>query len=61
MNIGDCFTDGKFIFLVLTFETLNLVKCKMIHLSNELDINSIEHRNTLLKMRKLTSLEKELM
>ena len=66
IEVGDIFSDYntvygvKALFKVVNIETLNLVTC-VVYMENSIVGKSVEHRNTLLKMQKLTPLEKELM
>jgi hypothetical protein len=60
MEIGDCFQDSGLIYRVIKFWSLHIVECEVYSHYRNVGKTS-EHRNTLLKMRKLSSLEKELM
>jgi hypothetical protein len=63
MEIGDCFrykNNFDYIFKVIKFLSLNLVECEVYFLDRKVNVSN-EHKSTLLKMRKLTELEKELM
>ena len=66
IEVGDIFSNYntvygvKALFKVVNIETLNLVTC-VVYMENSIVGKSVEYRNTLLKMQKLTPLEKELM
>ena len=66
IQIGDVFSNyntvygAKSLFKVVKIETTNLMTC-IVYIENRIVGKSTEHRNTLLKMQKLSSLEKELM
>ena len=66
IEVGDVFRYYNYainqaaLFKVIKFESLNMVNCE-VYLQNRQVGKSLEHRNTLLKMQKLSSLEKELM
>lgn len=65
IEVGDIFSNYntiygvKALFKVVKMETLNLMTC-VVYMENRIVGKSIEHRITLLKMQKLTPLEKEL-
>jgi hypothetical protein len=64
VEVGDVFKDYYpdriLLFEVIKIESLNLITCNVYIENNSLG-KSVEHKNTLLKMQKLTPLEKELM
>lgn len=60
MNIGDCFKSILYTFKVVDFLSSNTVRCEVYIYNRRVGISN-EYRNTLLKMEKLSSLEKELM
>jgi hypothetical protein len=60
IELGDCFKSIIYTFKVVEFLSSNLVECEVYVYNRRVSITS-EHRNTLLRMQKLSSLEKELM
>jgi hypothetical protein len=57
IEIGDVF-ESTIYFKVVGLLSSNLVECE-VYIDNRVVI-TVEHKNTLLKMQKLSSLEKEL-
>ncbi len=66
IEVGDVFCQYNFVydtrslFKIVALQSPNLLVC-VVYMENRKVGESIEHRNTLLKMKKLSSLEKELM
>jgi hypothetical protein len=64
MEVGDCFRHVSaglsFIYRVVKILSRTEIACEVLCNDREVGF-SHEHRNTLLKMQKLTPLEKELM
>jgi hypothetical protein len=60
MEIGDCFKSIVYTFKVVDFLSSNIVRCEVYVYSRRVSITN-EHTNTLLRMQKLTPLEKELL
>ena len=65
VEIGDVFRDNhkshiEYLFKVVEIIDHILVDCE-VHLAGGCFRRSIEHKNTLLKMQKLSSLERELL
>ena len=60
IEVGDCFKSILYTFKVVEFLSSNLVECEVYVYNRKVAITN-EHSNTLLKMKKLSSLEKELM
>ena len=65
VKIGDVFRDSHKSYIEYLFKVVEIVdhirvNCE-VHLANGCLRRSIEHKNTLLKMQKLSSLEKELL
>jgi len=60
IEVGDCFKSIIYTFKVVDFLSSHLVECEVYIYNRKVSITS-EHRNTLLRMQKLSSLEKELM
>jgi len=64
IEVGDCFKSIfksiTYTFKVVKFLSSNSVECE-VYVYNRIVRITSEHRNTLLKMQKLSSLEKELM
>jgi hypothetical protein len=64
IEIGDCFETFQaglnFTFKIVKILSLNLVECEVFCNDRKVGFSQ-EHRNTLLRMQKLSSLEKELM
>ena len=65
VEIGDVFIDSHKIYIQYLFKVVEIidhvrVDCE-VHLAGGCFRRSIEHKNTLLKMQKLSSLEKELL
>jgi hypothetical protein len=60
MNIGDCFKSILYTFKVVDLLSSNIVRCEVYVYNRKVSITN-EYKNTLLKMEKLSSLEKELM
>lgn len=60
IEIGDCFESIIYTFKVVNFLSSNKVRCEVYLYNRRVSITD-EYRNTLLRMQKLSSLEKELM
>jgi hypothetical protein len=60
IEVGDCFKSIIYTFKAIKILSYNSVQCE-VYIYNRKVAISDENRNTLLRMQKLTSLEKELM
>jgi hypothetical protein len=60
IEIGDVLKHGSLLFVVTEKIDFFYIRCKIFYDKRVVAISN-EHRNTLLKMEKLSSLEKELM
>ena len=60
IEVGDDFKQGSLLFVVNEKLDLHLIRCNLFY-NKRVVATSYEHPNTLLKMQKLSSLEKELM
>lgn len=59
VEVGDVFKLGNYLYMVRSIG-VTLVEVNVFY-DNRIVGESLEHKNTLLKMQKLSSLEKELM
>jgi hypothetical protein len=59
---GDIFKHGMILYKIISIPLDTCyIKCRALLAENGRDLNTcIEHKNTLLKMQKLSTLEKEL-
>ena len=65
IEVGDVFRDSPTLYIEYLIKVVEIIDCTRV--ACEVDLGggfvrrSIEHKNTLLKMQKLSSLEKELL
>ena len=62
IEIGDVFTHGMILYKIISIPLDTCyIKCRAFSVETGRDLNTcVEHKNTLLKMQKLSNLEKEL-